>query len=201
MKKMIVLSVIVLAFVGCASLKQAKTDVQTGYTTPLNQGEVSPQEEAQHIGQTVAGAVSTALPAAAPFAIPIQYGIAGLAGLFLAWQRGRQIRKSQVPSVNPITGYLGNQAGLEGLVQGIATISSGVTEFFHEGSSAQHAWQGILTGLAAVAGTALTVPQVGAIVSSHPEIYAWVGGISGVVNALQQALTQVKPIAGATPGV
>lgn len=186
MKKIIAVSCIALLFFGCASLKQAKTDVQTGYTAPLAVGEISPIDQAQPIAQVVTAAV--------PFSMPFQGAIAGAIGLFFAWQRGRSIRKNQVPSTNPITGFLGNQTGLESVLQSVATVMSGVTEFFKEGSSAQHAWQGILTGLVGVAGAALAVPQVGAVVSSHPEIYAWVAGIAGAANALQQALTQVKPV-------
>lgn len=196
MKKEILFTFIigVLLIAGCATVKQAKSDIQTGLTTPLAQGEISPQEQGKQVGQAVTGAITTALPVTAPFAFPIQYAVAGLAGLYAAWTRGRQIRKNQTPSVNPVTGYLGNQVGLEGLIQNVSTITSGVTEFFHEGSSAQHAWQGILTGLAGVAGTALAVPQVGAVVTAHPEIFAWISGITGVANAIQQALTQVKPV-------
>lgn len=200
--KWVLICVALFVVAGCASLKTAKSDIQTGYTTPLAQGEVSPQVQAQQVGQTVSAAVTTALPVTAPFAMPINAVVAGIAGIFFAWQRGRSIRKNQPVSANPVTGFLGNQTGLEGLIQGVATVSTGVTEFFQTGSSAQHAWQGILTGLAGVAGTALAVPQVGAIVASHPEIYAWVGGIAGFVNAIQQALTQVKPVATvATPAV
>lgn len=194
MRKIIVIGCIALLFAGCASIKQAKNDAQVGYTAPLAQGEVAPLVEATPIAATATGALVAAIPIAAPFSIPIQGAIASAVGLFFAWQRGRNIRKNQTPSTNPITGFLGNQTGLEAAIQSIATVASGVTEFFKEGSSAQHAWQGILTGLAGVAGAALAVPQVGAIVASHPEIYAWVGGIAGAANALQQALTQVKPI-------
>lgn len=194
MKKIAVLGCIILMLGGCAALKQAKVDATTGYTAPLADGEKSPLAQAQPIATTATGALVTALPIAAPFAIPIQGAIASAVGLFFAWQRGRSIRKNQAPSANPVTGFLGNETGIETAIQSVATIASGITEFFKEGSSAQHAWQGILTGLVGVAGAALAVPQVGAIVSSHPEIYAWVGGIAGAANALQQALTQVKPV-------
>lgn len=194
MKRIMIVGCFVLAFVGCASFKQAKNDVQTGYTAPVAIGEVTPLQEAQPIAATATGALVTALPIAAPFSIPIQGAIASAVGLFFAWQRGRSIRKNQPVSANPITGFLGSQTGIESAVQGIATVASGVTEFFKEGSSAQHAWQGILTGLVGVAGAALAVPQVGTIVAAHPEIYAWVGGIAGVANSLQQALTQIKPV-------
>ena len=194
MKRIMAIGFIVLFFTGCAAFKQAKSDVEVGYTAPLAEGEITPLEQAQPIAATATGALITAVPIAAPFSIPIEGAIASVVGIFFAWQRGRSIRKNQAPSVNPITGFLGNKSGLESAIQSIATVVAGVTEFFKEGSSAQHAWQGILTGLAGVAGTALAIPQVGAIVSANPEIYAWVGGIAGVANALQQALTQIKPV-------
>ncbi len=194
MRKLIPLCFVILFVAGCASIKQAKNDVEVGYTAPLADGEVTPLEQAQPIAATATGALVTALPIAAPFSIPIQGAIASAAGLFFAWQRGRNIRKNQTPSTSPITGFLGHTTGLESAIQSVATVASGVTELFKENSSAQHAWQGILTGLAGVAGAAVAVPQVGAIVSAHPEIYAWVGGIAGAANALQQALTQIKPI-------
>lgn len=195
MRKIIAIGCVVLLFAGCASLKQAKNDAQVGYTAPLAPGEVTPLEQATPIAATATGALVTALPIAAPFSIPIQGAIASAIGLFLAWQRGRSIRKNQPISTNPITGFLGNSTGLESAIQSVATVASGITEFFKEGSSAQHAWQGIITGAVGVLGTALAVPQVGAIVSAHPEIYAWVGGIAGAANAIQQALTQIKPVA------
>lgn len=194
MKRIVVVGLIALTFVGCASLKQAKDDVTTGYTAPLAEGEQSPLEKAQPIADATTSVVTTTVPITAPFAMPINKLIAGAAALFFAWQRGRQIRKDQPVSTHPVTGFAGNQVGIESVVQAISTVSQGVTELFHEGSSAQHAWQGILTGVAGVFGTTLAVPQIAAVVASHPQIYLWIGGIAGAVNFLQQALTKIKPV-------
>lgn len=199
MKRLLLLSLIpVFILAGCASLKQAKNDVAVGYTVPLANGEVSPADQARPIADVTTGVITTALPIAGPFQNPIHNAIAWAAGTFFAWQRGRNIRKNQAPSANPITGFLGNQAGLESIVQNIATVASGVTELFKEGSSAQHAWQGALTGLLGLGGTMLAIPAVHAAVIADPKIALVVAGISGLVNGIQQALTQVKPIATST---
>ena len=189
-----ILLVSALLFVGCATVKQAKDDAQLGYMTPLSAGEVSPQQEGAQIGNAVAGAITMAVPVAAPLAVPIEAGVAAIAGLFLAWQRGRGIRKQQEPSTKPITGFLGNKAGLEAVVQNVASVSQGVTELFKEGSTAQHAWQGLLTGLVGLAGTAIMIPGVRQTLEFHPEFAAYVGGAAALFNGLQQALTQVKPV-------
>lgn len=184
-----------LTLVGCATIKQAKDDVATGYTTPLQAGEVAPQEQARPIAGSVTGAITTLFPVAAPIATPLNEGLAGLLGLFFAWQRGRSIRKQQPISPNPITGFLGNKVGLEAVVQNVSTTIAGVTEVFTPGSSAQHAWQGVLTGLAGLVGTALAVPEVGRLLASNPSIALWVPALTGLANGIQQSLTQIKPVA------
>lgn len=194
MRNIIVIGMIALSLVSCASIKTAKDDIQTGYTTPLADGEVSPQEQARPIASAATGAITTVVPVTMPFATPINEAIAGALGLFFAWQRGRSIRKQQPVSSNPITGYIGNKTGLESIIQNISTVASGITEVFKEGSTAQHAWQGVLTGLTGLAGTAFLIPGVRQTLIFHPEFAAYVGIASGFFNGLQQALTQVKPV-------
>lgn len=194
MKKMIIVGCALLAFAGCASIKQAKDDIKTGYTAPVAVGEVTPLEAAQPIAQAATGALTTAIPITAPFSMPIQGAIASAVGLFFAWQRGRAIRKNQPISANPVTGFLGNQMGLESVLQSLATVTSGITEVFREGSSAQHVWQGVLTGLLGLGGTMLAIPAVHAAVIANPTIALLVGGLSGLANGIQQSLTKILPV-------
>lgn len=192
MKKWILFGVIVMTLAGCASIKQAHSDVQTGLTAPSQSPtEILPQAVGQNVQNVVAAAPLPFANTAAPL-------IGGLATILAAWFRGRQIRKNQPLSANPITGTLGDTTAVEGIVQNLATVSQGITEVFSEGSTAQHVWQGAITSLLGLGGVALAVPSVQSTIIVHPEIAAYVAGLSGLFNGFQQSLTKVLPVASAS---
>jgi len=194
MKKLVIFSIIALFMVGCASLKQAKSDAQIGYTAPLSQGEIAPLDQAKPIAATATGALVSALPIAAPFSMPIQGAIASAVGLFFAWQRGRSIRKGQPVSSNPVTGFLGNTVGIEGLIQNLANI---VTGAFHTGPNETplgHAWQVFLSAALGIGTSALAFPQVQQFVMANPGITAGVAGLASVFAGLQKSLGTVLPV-------
>lgn len=189
MKKLILIGIACLMIAGCASLKTAKSDVQEGLTAPAQSAtEVLPQAVGQNVQNIVASVPVPFAGTAAPL-------IGGIATILAAWFRGRQIRKNQPVSANPITGALGDQTAVEGIVQNLSTVSQGITEFFQPGSTAQHVWQGAITTLAGVAGTALAIPAVKSLVLANPSIAIYIAAFGGLVNGVQQALTTVLPVA------
>lgn len=188
---------------GCATTKQGVEDYKMGATTPLQPVidpatgqpvldmagnpvmEQSPRQSVQPIIDVVSG-------------IPVVGGYAPLIGGLLAgiatWRRGRRIRKSQSISMNPITGHWGSSIGLEGLVQNLSNIITGIFEVGKEGSGLKRGWKvGLSTALSIGAG-ALTIPAVQDFVVSNPNIAATIVGLSALFGGLEKEVSKVLPV-------
>jgi hypothetical protein len=181
---------VALLFVGCSTMKQAHEDYVIGATTPLAPGEVSPQQSAQTIVSTV-----SAIPVVGGFAPLLGGALAAVATLV----RGRKIRKGGATSVSPITGYLGGKVGLEGIVQSIANIATGLFEVGAENSPLKRAWKVGLSVLLSVGTASLAIPAVRDLVVAHPEYALGIGGIAALFGGLEKALSQVLPVTPAKP--
>lgn len=191
--KWIVLAVLAVVLVGCATTKQAVDDYKTGATTPLEAGELSPSESVRPIVSTV-----SVIPVVGGFAPLIGTVLAGLA----TWQRGRRIRKGKPQSQNPITGWIGDQAGLETLVQNAANVVTGLFEVGKEGSALKRAWKVGLTTTLSLGTGALAIPAVRDFVVHNPSIAAVIVGLSSLFGGLEKAVSNVLPVAPeATPAV
>lgn len=185
-KSWIAIACAILLLAGCASVKQAHSDLKTGYTSPLEAGEQSPLEQAQPIAATIT--------AVAPFLTPFNGLIAtGLSGIF-AWKRGNRIRAGKPVSTNPITGYFGNKIGAESLVQNMSNIVTGVFELGANGSPLKRAWKSGLTALLALAGVSMAFPQAQAFLMGNPAIIAAIGGLSALFGGLEKTISGVLPV-------
>lgn len=171
--------------VGCATVEQARQDAQIGATTPLEQGEVSPQDQAREVTN-----ILSAVPVVGPFA-PI---LAPILGTVFLWSRGRRIRKGKPTSSNPITGYFGSKVGLESFVQNISNVFTGAFELGPDGSMLKRGWKAGLATLGGIIATALTVPDVQALVVAHPEYAAALTVISGFIAGVEKETSKVLPL-------
>lgn len=188
MKRMFILGIALIALIGCASIKQAKDDYQLGKETPLAEGEISPKDQAQNIGQIIS--VIPGGGAVAPTAVTV------LTGLF-AFLRGRRIRKGIPASTNPATGFLGNAAGMEAIVQNLSNVIAGAFEVGADNSPLKRAWKVGLSSLLGLGTLAVTVPSVQTMVLAHPDIAIGITGLSGLFGGLEKALSNVKPLVAA----
>lgn len=187
MKNIYLILVLCGMLFGCAAAKQAVSDYQTGATTPLVNGEVSPSAQAAVIGNTVAS-----LPI--PFAAPIGAAVTFIAGLWFTWQRGSSIRKNGgAPQATAAT----VSTTTNGVLQDVASIFSGM--FTAASSTAptiigtvwQRIWKTALATLAAGVATASTIPAVGTFLSGHPVYDGIFVAISSGVAGLEKALSNV----------
>ena len=189
MKRFILVFACVGLVVGCAALRQGKSDYDLGKNAPYEEGETSPSERAERL---VGGFRD--LPYVGPV---VPYAIIGLTGLF-TWRRGRRLRKNLPTSKNPITGNFTT----EWFVQRLAEVSKGIFEVGPEGSSLKRGWKvALATGLA---GLIVQLPALQPMTGDLDLITAIVmalvsGGIAALEKGLSIVLPTVKP--EAQPGV
>lgn len=180
-----------VTLVGCAQIEQARKDVEIGATTPLEEGEVAPQQQAHEVG-----GILSAIPVVGPFASVL----APVLGTFFLWNRGRRIRKEKPHSTNPITGFFGNKIGLESFVQHLSNIFAGLYEVGPDGSVIKRGWKVGLSTLGSIAAAALTIPDVQALVIAHPEYVAALTAVSGFLGGIEKETSKVLPLVpGITP--
>lgn len=190
MRKILILGFAVIALTGCAFLQQAKDDYRLGKDTPIAEGEASPNDQAQNIGQILA--VLPGGGAVAPTAVTI------LTGLF-AYLRGRRIRKGIPASSNPATGFLGNAAGIEALVQSLSNVIAGAFEVGSDSSPIKRAWKVGLSSLLGLGTLAVTVPSFQTFILAHPDVAVGASGLAALFGGLEKALSTVKPVSSPVP--
>lgn len=186
--KFIILSSILVLLVGCAWTKQAITDYNTGKSTPIVNGEISPSQQAQNVSAPIAS-----LPI--PYTAPIAGAVGFLATIFFTWQRGQTIRKTGSPAVPATSGpnmFIGVEQFLANIFSGAFTVVSNNPSI--TGTVFQRAWKGALVTLGVGVTAALADPSVASFLSAHP----WVaGGIvmanSGIL-ALEKAFSLVPTV-------
>lgn len=185
MKKVLCLIGITILVAGCATIKQAKSDAEVGLTAPLEAGEVSPQEQASQVKD-----VLSAIPVIGPYA-----GFLGplLVGVF-GWQRGRRIRKGKPSSDNPITGFLGQKAGIEAVIQQLVNVVQGLYEVGPDGSGIKRAWKTGLNTLLAVGAGSMLVPDVARFVASNPNIIVGLSTLSALFAGLEKEASKVLTV-------
>lgn len=187
MKRLFILMTILLVMAGCAFTKQATTDYQTGQSTPLAAGEVSPQQKAEPIGATV-----SSLPI--PFAGPIGAGVALIAGILFTWQRGVSIRKNN--GLVPPT----SSTNVSGLIQDAATVFAGMfttastTAPTTSGSAFQRVWKVALATIISGASIAVTQPAFASFLGSHPLISGLLVFIPSGIAGIEKALSSIQPV-------
>lgn len=185
MKIAVTLLATLLLFSGCAAIKQAHQDFQAGAITPIEAGEVTPAQQAAEVA-----AIVSAVPVASPFA-PL---VATLAGLVFTWYRGRRVRKELPSSTNPITGFLGSKVGLEGLVQNVSNVLTGLFEVGADNSGLKRGWKVGISTLLALLGGGLLVPEVNQFLTQNPQGVAIVAGLSGLIAGIEKELSKVLPV-------
>ena len=184
-KALLVVLVGCLLLVGCATVEQARSDASLGLTTPVAEGEVSPQQQASEVS-----GILQAIPVVGPYA-----GLLGplLVGFF-GWQRGRRLRKNLPVSANPITGFLGNKVGLEAVVQQVTNLVEGLYEVGPENSGLKRAWKTGLNTLLAVGTGALLVPDVQNFVLNNPNIVVGLTSLAALFGGLEKEASKVLPL-------
>lgn len=110
-----------LLVAGCAALKQAKADVDTGKQVLAEQG-TSGTAEATKLLEPFLPFVPDPIK---PFAVPL----AGILGVAVAWNVGRKSRKGQ-PATAPFLGFGGKLVGAEFVLQQVVTVLVGVFRIF-----------------------------------------------------------------------
>ena len=105
-----------LLLVGCAAVQQGKADYDLGKQTLAEQG-TSGTAEATKLVEPFLPFVPEPLK---PFALPI----VSVIGAVVTWNVGRRQRKGQA-ATKPISGWLGQKAGLEFLIQQVVTVLVG----------------------------------------------------------------------------
>lgn len=189
MRNTIILIGVVLLFVGCATIKQAASDYQTGKNTPLTNTEIAPSQEAAPIAATVASLPVPFAAAAAPIVLFLATG-------FFTWQRGMQIRKNNgvVPSsstsVNMFTA----------IIQDVANIAAGAfTTTTGTASTASTVWQRIWKVALATVASAVTLgagsPSFMAFLTGHPVLDSIFVAVSSGIAGLEKGLSSVPVIA------
>jgi hypothetical protein len=106
-----------LLLVGCAALKQAKADVETGKRVLAEQG-TSGTAEATKLIEPFLPFVPDPIK---PFVMPL----AGILGLAVAWNVGRKDRKGQLQAA-PFLGFGGKLVGAEFVLQQVVTVLVGI---------------------------------------------------------------------------
>lgn len=189
MKAQIMLGTLLLLS-GCTFARQATQDYQTGRTAPLEAGEVSPKEQAQNILAPV-----QALPYGNT-AYPILVTILG--GVF-TWNRGRKKRKEMKgETTDPITGVLGNSAGLELIVQNIANVLTGLMDVGPSGSGLKRGWKVGISTAGALLTTALMIPEVHNLLLK-PEVLGSISGLAALFAGLEKSAQRIIPTVEQTP--
>lgn len=184
MNKILIIVGICFLITGCSLL----SDYQLGKTTPLVNGEVSPQDKANNVSAPI-----SALPV--PYA-PAAAGVVGfLATIFFTWQRGQSIRKTGVPSVQATSGpnlFVGVEQFLANVFSGAFTVvnnNPGIT-----GTVFQRAWKGALVTLGVGLGASLTDPNAASFLSSHPLLDTGIVLANAGILALEKTLSLVPTV-------
>lgn len=187
MKNVYLILILVGLLCGCAGLKQATSDYQVGATTPLANGEVSPQQQAAVISGTV-----SSLPI--PFAGPIAAAVGFLGTLFFTWQRGVSIRKAGgAPKSTAAT----QSIATNGIIQDIANIFAGMfttastTAPTTTGTVFQRIWKTALATVAAGVATATTIPSLGTYLTGHPVEDAVFVGLTSLISGAEKLVSNV----------
>ena len=175
-----------LAVGGCAFIKGAVDDYKLGKSTPVVEGEITPEAQVSNITEFV-----SALPYVGPYAGSLGGVLLG----FFTWRRGRRLRKGLPVNTNPSTGFLGSLTGVEGLVQTMSSLITGAFEAGPDGSVAKRAWKMGLASALGLGTLALTIPSAREFVLGNPAISAGIVGLSSLFGGLEKALSKVQPVA------
>lgn len=188
--RVLFVAVMCVFLVGCA---QAVKDYQTGASTPLVNGEVSPSQQATVISNTV-----SSLPV--PFAGPIAMGVGFLATVFFTWQRGVSIRNA---GGAPTATAASKSAATNGILQDVANIFAGMfttasaTAPSTAGTIFQRVWKVALATLASGTALAASNADVAAFLAGHPVYDGIFVALSSGLAGLEKALSTV-PVATTT---
>lgn len=181
MKKIMFVLAFVFVLGGCAFFRQAGEDYRLNRETPIQPGEISPQQQSATLVNTLSGIPYVNL------AMPV---VAILGPVIFGWLRGRRLRKNTMPSNSkPITGTLGENTGIETLVQGIANITAGLFDVGSDGSGFRRFWKI----------TALSLPVIHwgvGYLTANPPSWLDSGILASSVGALafiEKQLSKVQP--------
>lgn len=188
MRKVLMVGILLFTLAGCAAIKQGISDYKVGKNTDLVNGEVSPSDQAHAISGAVSG-----IPVVGGFAPTLAVALTGL----FTYLRGRRIRKANGVVTVPATGFLGNNIGIEAIVQTVSNMVAGAFEVGPDNSPLKRAWKVLLSTLAGGGTLALTVPAVQAFVVAHPAISLGISGASAVLAGLEKQLSIILPVAPA----
>ena len=185
MRKIALLLLCLSVLIGCGHIKQGIQDTKTGLSSPVEEGEKSPKDEAREITDILAPIpyVGTAVPV---LIVPLTF--------FFAWRRGRRIRKNLPVNKNPITGSWGQKVGLEAIVQEASNVIAGLFEVGKEGSGLRRVWKVGLALLFGLGTTAAASPDAQRFILSHPDVIALIGALSAGFAGLEKKLSQVQPL-------
>ncbi len=178
-----------LTMAGCAAFNQAREDKALSDATPLAPGEASPQDKAGKIADRLGG-----LPYGAGIvAVPL----ATLAlGWFFSWRRGRKLRLTGLPtSEKPISGAVGKATGVEGLIQHVADVTTGLFEFGKPGSELKRTWKGTALAAGGLALYPLVTHLIGAIQGHEINVNPlFAAPLIGVLMGAEKWLSKVLPL-------
>lgn len=206
-KSWIAMIFMVLVFgAGCAWVKQAQEDIAISNATPIQPGEVSPDEKADRFSN-----LFNNLPwGASALAVPL---IGFIAANELRRRRGKAIRQqTQNTSVNPITGHIGNAIGFEAVVQWLADLRAAVFEVGPDGSATKRGWKAVLYSLIGSAsfGHLLYPTIVNTLQNFTSNPPTWLHGAAlsvavatgtGIIAFLEKKMQKVLPISTPTTSV
>lgn len=195
MKRVILLASILFVLVGCASIKQAISDYQTGKNTPLTNGELSPAQQAAQYSNTIADLPIPFAAAAAPIVLFLGTGI-------FTWLRGQSIRKNN--GVVPVVPAANSNIILN-ITQAIANIAAGAfTTTTGTPSTASTVWQRIwkvaLATVASAGTIAAASPSFMTFLTGHPALDSVFVAITSGIAGLEKGLSTV-PVVASTPTV
>lgn len=174
--------ILAIGLMGCAAVDQARQDIQLAKADPTIVASVNADAEA---AGDLAG---TFLPVAAnPVAL--------ITGTALLWYKGRRKRKGLPHSTTPITSYVGGGKGLEGLVQTLANLSSGVFNW-GEGPT-KRAAKFAMVGAVALSLLPIIseIPIIkNLLVENQDLIYPLLIALGSAVASVEKALGRVLPV-------
>lgn len=176
--------------VGCASIKQAASDYQTGKNIPIANDELLPSQQAAPIAATVASLPFPFAAAASPIVLFLVTG-------FFTWQRGVKIRKNNgtVPAVSAI-----NTTMWTAIIQDAANIAAGA--FTTSGSSPstassvwQRVWKVALATVASAGAIAAANPSFMTYLTGHPILDSVFVAVTSGIAGIEKGLSSVPTIA------
>lgn len=185
--KWLILLMVLFFCTGCAFIKSAIKDYQTGKATPVAEGEKSPQEEAQVIVDLIKN-----VPIAGNYAgvlLPVLIG-------FLTWKRGKRIRTAQVGNV-PITGALGTKVGLgnfnlENTIRIVTDTIHGAFEVGKDGSAVKRSWKIWLSIILASVSGALFIPGVKEFLISNAKSVGIISFLAGLFGGIEKKIQGIE---------